>query len=153
MIEWALSFTGFLGVFLISGAVTWDQLMALDFEGIARNMSQAPEWVHPLAILVYFAGVVMAQVGNAFACRSETNRGRSIGWLSNPFLLAGVAVEIVLFFGMVLYNSTSQHPLGILFWTGIASFALIIYILDWLPKQWARRRAQGRSMETAARET
>ena len=43
----------------------------------------------------------MAQIGNAFACRTERNRGRFLGWLSNPSLLRGIAIEVVILLGLV----------------------------------------------------
>jgi magnesium-transporting ATPase (P-type) len=42
---------------------------------IFSSISHADQ--HNLAITVYYAGVVMAQIGNAFASRTERNRGRS----------------------------------------------------------------------------
>jgi magnesium-transporting ATPase (P-type) len=59
---------------------------------------------------MFHAGVVMAQVGNAFATRSEINRSRSLGWWSNRFLLVGVGVEIGLII-LLIYLS----PLAYIF--------------------------------------
>jgi Ca2+-transporting ATPase len=138
LIEALLSFAAFFAVYLASGSLSLERLLSLDLPLIVKDMENAPVWVHPLAVLVYFLGVLMAQAGNVFACRSESHRGRQLGWLSNSFLIAGVAIEIVLFLVLALYNSSSQHPLGIPFWIGLGLFAPILYGLDWLRKQWVR---------------
>jgi len=144
MIEAALSFAGFFAVYIVAGAITLEQLFSFDILEILKEMGNAPSWVHPLAVMVYFSGVLMAQVGNAFACRSESHRGRYLGWLSNPFLWVGVAIEVILFLVIVLFNVLSQHSLGILFWIGLALFAPILYGLDWLRKLWLQKRTSNR---------
>jgi magnesium-transporting ATPase (P-type) len=99
---------------------------------------------HDLAITVYYAGVVMAQIGNAFACRTERNRGRFLGWLSNPALLRGIAIELVILLGLVYIQ-----PLADLFghvaippalWIGLGFFPIIVYGLDWIRKWLVRWR-------------
>ena len=47
------------------------------------------------ATTMTFAGIVACQVGTAFACRTERESSRSVGWLSNRLLLAGIAFELV----------------------------------------------------------
>jgi magnesium-transporting ATPase (P-type) len=42
-----------------------------------------------------FAAIVLGQLGNAFACRSETRWVGRVGVRGNPLLLAAVAVEVV----------------------------------------------------------
>jgi len=144
LIEAVLSFTGFFAVYVVTGALSIDRLLSLDIEKILVDMLAAPSWVQSLAVLSYFSGVLIAQAGNAFACRSETLRGRQLGWLSNPLLLGGISLEIILFIVLALYNSRSQHPVGILFWIGIATYAPILYGLDWLRKQWVGKRSGSR---------
>ncbi len=109
---------------------------------IFSNLPHADQ--HNLAITVYYAGVVMAQVGNAFACRTERNRGRFLGWLSNPSLLRGIAIELVILLGLIYIR-----PLADLFghiavppalWIGLILFPLIIYSLDWIRKWLVRLR-------------
>jgi Ca2+-transporting ATPase len=99
---------------------------------------------HNLAITVYYAGVVMAQVGNAFACRTERNRGRFLGWLSNPTLLRGIFIELVILLGLIyvkplagLFGHIAMPPV---FWIGLIFFPLIIYSLDWIRKMLLRLR-------------
>jgi len=42
-----------------------------------------------LATTVFHAGVVAAQIGNAFACRTEKEYVRRLGWFGNRFLVWG----------------------------------------------------------------
>jgi hypothetical protein len=144
LIEAVLSFAGFFAVYIATGSLSVDRILSLDIEKILADMWAAPSWVHPIAVLFYFSCVVIAQAGNAFACRSENLRGRHLGWLSNPFLLSGVSIEIILFIALALYNSRSQHPVGILFWVGVATYAPILYSLDWLRKRWVSKRSWSR---------
>jgi magnesium-transporting ATPase (P-type) len=90
----------------------------------------------------------MAQVGNAYACRSEKEKGHRLGWLSNPFLLLGIVAEILIIIVLVYFQplaSLFQHvPLPPIFWAGLALYALIIYSLDRLRKEvvWRLERAR-----------
>ncbi|MGC3976454.1 MAG: cation-translocating P-type ATPase C-terminal domain-containing protein [Nitrospira sp.] len=57
------------------------------------------DWNSPLykeATTVTFAGIVAAQVANVFACRSDRLPAFQLGWVSNPLLLLGVAVELAI---------------------------------------------------------
>lgn len=90
----------------------------------------------------------MAQVGNAYACRSEKEKGHRLGWLSNPFLLLGIAAEILIIIVLIYFPPLArlfQHvPLPPIFWAGLALYALIIYSLDRLRKEvvWRLERAR-----------
>ena len=56
-------------------------------------------WTDPLyrqATTVTLAAIVVAQVANVFACRSERLSVFRLGFLSNPFILWGIAVELAL---------------------------------------------------------
>ncbi|MDP3092039.1 MAG: cation-transporting P-type ATPase [Nitrospira sp.] len=57
------------------------------------------DWSSPLykeATTVTFAGIVLAQVANVFACRSDRLSATRSGWFSNPLILWGIAVELTL---------------------------------------------------------
>jgi len=111
----------------------------LDLPGIANI---PPERANSLATTVYFAGVVMAQIGNAFACRTEKLRGRTLGWLSNSSLTLGILLEVLIVFALVyvppLAGIFDHYPLPLLYWLGLMSYALILYSLDWMRKSFVR---------------
>ncbi len=94
--------------------------------------------VHGLATTIFFAGVVMAQVGNAFACRTERARGGKLAWLGNRALVFGVAVEIVIALSLIylpgLQTVFGVVPLPPAAWLGLILFAPAVYALDWIRK-------------------
>ena len=68
------------------------------------------DWNSPLykeATTVTFAGIVIAQIANVFACRSDRISLFRLGWFSNPVIFAGVAVEVTLL--LVLTYSPLGH--------------------------------------------
>jgi Ca2+-transporting ATPase len=89
-------------------------------------------------VTVFYAGVVMAQIGNAFACRTERSRGRTLGWLSNPSLLLGIAVEMIILLGLVYFKPLAglfeHYPIPITLWLGLFFYPVGVYALDWLRK-------------------
>ena len=147
-IETILAFSGFFLVYALSGSSAWP----IDFQALVPalgSLEASPTLL--LAVTVYHAGVVLAQAGNAFASRSEANRGRSLGWLSNRFLIVGVGAEIGLIIILIYFRSLAdifQHaPLPPVFWLWLGFYPLILYSLEWIRKRWVRRMRQKR--ETA----
>jgi sodium/potassium-transporting ATPase subunit alpha len=71
-------------------------------------------WTDPLyrqATTVTFAAIVMAQVANVFACRSERVSAFRLGFFSNPFILGGIAVELALLL-LLVYTPLGHLILG-----------------------------------------
>jgi Ca2+-transporting ATPase len=138
LIEAGLCFLAFYFIDNWLNLPTFQSLHALIFSTISHTSQ------HNLAISVYYAGVVMAQVGNAFACRTDRNRGRFLGWLSNPSLLRGIAVELVILLGLIyiqpLANLFGHIAIPPILWIGLILFPLIIYSLDWIRKMFVRWR-------------
>jgi Ca2+-transporting ATPase len=143
LIEAALCFLSF---YFINNWLDIPALQSLH-AAIFSNIPHASQY--DLAITVYYAGVVMAQVGNAFACRTERNRGRSLGWFSNPALLRGIAIELAILLGLIylppladLFEHIAIPPV---IWAGLITFPVIIYSLDWIRKwivRWRERFVQ-----------
>jgi hypothetical protein len=92
---------------------------------------------------VFHAGVVMAQIGNALTSRTEKGRVHHLGWFSNRFLLAGLAVQVALFMLLVYVEplaSLFEHlPIPPAYWLGLSLFAPALYALGWVGKSLARR--------------
>jgi magnesium-transporting ATPase (P-type) len=148
LIEAALCFAGFFGVYALAGYTDWLHLPRVDLLPYAQRLAAPSGTVYILATTVFHAGVVMAQVGNAFACRTEQARGRQLGWLRNRFLLAGVAGEIALILLLIYVPPLAarfEHlPLPLAAWGGLAFFPFVLYGLDWLRKGLVRHQAQAR---------
>ncbi|NOU10727.1 MAG: cation-transporting P-type ATPase [Nitrospira sp.] len=80
------------------------------------------DWSDPLykqATAATFAAIVIAQVANVFACRSDRVSLARLGWFTNPLLLWGIAIELVVLV-LILYTpwgnaifGTSPLPLWI----------------------------------------
>src|SRR6185503_3347756 len=88
-IETALCYMGFFLVYAASGYVDGFNLPGLGIvpAAILAQLNAPAGQVYLLATTVFHVGVVMAQVGNAFTCRTETESVHRLGWLSNRFLL------------------------------------------------------------------
>jgi sodium/potassium-transporting ATPase subunit alpha len=72
------------------------------------------DWADPLytqATAVTFAAIVLAQVANVFACRSERVSIFRLGFLSNRFVLWGIAVELILLL-VLIYTPFGNWILG-----------------------------------------
>jgi magnesium-transporting ATPase (P-type) len=152
-IEAALCYTGFFAVYILSGNAGLLELPNLTWIPIidSLRLSIAPGMVYPVAITVFHAGVVMSQVGNAFACRSPRTRSTHLGWLSNRFLLLGVAIEIAgilaLIYVPVLAHAFNHVQLPARYWLGLGLFGPVLYSLEWIRKaigrRWDRARVDG----------
>ncbi|MEW6544701.1 MAG: cation-transporting P-type ATPase [Nitrospirota bacterium] len=71
-------------------------------------------WTDPLyrqATTVTLAAIVIAQVANVFACRSERGSVFGLGLLSNPFILWGIAVELALL-ALIVYTPIGNAIFG-----------------------------------------
>jgi sodium/potassium-transporting ATPase subunit alpha len=72
------------------------------------------DWSSPLlrsATTVTFAGIVLAQVANVFACRSARFSIFTIGWLTNPLIYWGIAIELTLLL-MISYTPVGNNVFG-----------------------------------------
>ncbi len=97
------------------------------------------------ATTMVFFGMVMCQVGVAFAARTERASLKSIGVFSNPLLLWGIAFELLLAFAIVylppLQDLMSTASLRVEDLAFAAPFPLIVWGADELRRLVARRRA------------
>ncbi len=142
LLEAVLCFAAF---FFISNALDLALLQPLHDQVFSRIPHELQD---QLASTVFYAGVVMAQVGNAFACRTERNRGRYLGWLSNPTLLRGIAIDLVILLGLIYVKPLAELfgnvPIPPIVWLGLAVFPVFIYGMDWLFKMLVRARERFR---------
>lgn len=150
LIEASLIRRAFLWLGLIEATLCYLGFFFVLYGGTIPGLSQLYQslfprlyslsWIelYPTAITVFYAGVVMAQVGNAFACRTERHRGRTLGWLSNPQLLLGIAIEILILLALVYFLPLSRlfdhRPIPALLWLGLVLYPLVLYGLEWIRK-------------------
>jgi magnesium-transporting ATPase (P-type) len=131
---------GFLSIFILAGHVHRIGLPFLaplaNLVDFRLNLSFEQTWF--LAATIYHAGVVMSQVGNALACRSDHMRSSSLGWLSNKYLLIGILMELVGIASIIyipFLNKIFNHtPLSGWMWIGLGLNTVVLYSVEWLRK-------------------
>jgi magnesium-transporting ATPase (P-type) len=111
--------------------------------------------VYVMATTIFHMGVIAAQIGNAFACRTEKTsiffeHGLKAGlrWLtSNRFLLVGVAAEIILI-NILVYSPLDSvfelKAISPLWWFFIIWYAPVLFLLEEGRKFIVRRRDRRR---------
>ncbi|MGB6059729.1 MAG: cation-transporting P-type ATPase [Microthrixaceae bacterium] len=91
-----------------------------------------------------FMAVVAGQAANAFASRSSTRSPRSLGWLSNPLLITGVAVGLTVSLLVILVPPIARqfdHRMPSLEgWIVVATSPMLLLSVDALAKRRLRRR-------------
>ncbi|HEX6470264.1 MAG TPA: cation-transporting P-type ATPase [Streptosporangiaceae bacterium] len=97
------------------------------------------------ATTMTFLGMVAGQIGTAFAARTERASLRSVGVLSNPLLLWGIAFELALA-ALLIYAPPVQTVLGTAALTPdmlalVVPFPFIVWGADELRRLLLRRRA------------
>jgi sodium/potassium-transporting ATPase subunit alpha len=98
LIEAAVAMGGFF-LYLFANGWTWGTHL---------------DWSSPLyrqATTVTFAGIVLAQVANVFACRSERLSVFKLGWFSNPLMAWGIAIELTIL-ALITYTPTGNEIFG-----------------------------------------
>jgi Ca2+-transporting ATPase len=131
---WAVA--GFLYV-LLSHGWTW---------GDATWMSpSSPHFVfYREAITMTQAAIVMCQVGNGFACRTERQSVFSIGIFSNMWLvyseIVGILIMAAISYVPFMQSIFKTGPLTALDWAVLAVAAVSVFLAEEARKWFARRR-------------
>jgi magnesium-transporting ATPase (P-type) len=134
MIETVLCYIGFFAIYVIFNKQVQ---ISLPFIGVVLDpgrFQNVPDYAYILATTVFQSGVVLAQIGCAFACRTEIGKVRRMGWFSNHFLLWGIVFDIGFLMAMIYIPpvaSLFDHlPLPWITWPFLLAFAPILYILE-----------------------
>ncbi|MCS6907351.1 MAG: cation-transporting P-type ATPase [Anaerolineales bacterium] len=138
MIETALCYLGFFYIYARAYNIRLDELLAAG-RALPELLHTVPPHVHVLAVTMFHAGVVMAQVGNVLACRSERLRVSEVGWFSNPLIWLGILGEIALILTLIyvppLAEMFDHQPLPLEYWFPLALFGPLLYGFDRVRKQ------------------
>jgi magnesium-transporting ATPase (P-type) len=128
---------GFLATYLFSG------------NSLALNLSFLNNypWPHLFTIsgdlnavarTVFLTGVVIAQIGNAFACRTSKAHITQMGWGSNRTLLLGVLLSLVIIAGLLYVPQLSRgfdnQVFPSLLWPLLVLYAPVLYTIEWFRK-------------------
>ncbi len=98
IIEAAVAMTGFF-LYLYSQGWTW---------GTPVDWSST---LYKEATTVTFAAIVLAQVANVFACRSDHLSVFRLGWRTNPLIVWGILTEITIL-GLITYTPIGNDIFG-----------------------------------------
>lgn len=147
-IEAILSYSGFFITYVLLGRIHLPWIEELNLlENMPHLIAISPDQIDILAVTVYHAGVVTAQIGNAFACRTEINRGRDLGWLSNRFLLFGIFFEVGLILLLIYFPPLAgafyHYSLPPVFWVWLLGYAPVLYSLEWVRKRLLQKSNTG----------
>jgi P-type Ca2+ transporter type 2C len=150
LIEVILCYTGFFFVLFVSGNLGAFLPIASSLRIPAILFTPMSLYgAYAIANTVYHAGVVTSQIGNAFACRTETAHNTAMGWFSNKFLWMGIGAELLIIILLIyvpfLAGIFNHVQIPLYYWPGLLMYALIIYGLEWLRKAFVRRWFQKRN--------
>jgi P-type Ca2+ transporter type 2C len=102
--------------------------------------------VYIMATTMCLAGIVTAQVGNVFCCRTDRASIFKVGFFSNKLVLAGIVSEITLIFIFVntpfFQKVFGLAPLGLKDWLFLFTFSPIILLMEEVRKRFIRRKQQ-----------
>ncbi len=135
-IETVLCYLGFFALYRYFG---YTDLASLPHGGV----------YYVMATTVFHLGVVAAQIGNAFTCRTEKDRVVQQGIFSNVFLLIGIAVELIMIGLLInfppLAEAFQHSPPPLVFWLIVVIYPPVLYYLDRIRKSIARRKDRKRT--------
>jgi Ca2+-transporting ATPase len=105
--------------------------------------------VYILATTMCLAGIVTAQIGNVFCCRTDRESIFKVGLFSNKLVLWGIISEIALIF-IFVYTPFFQKifglaPIGLKDWVLLFTFGPVILLLEEGRKFLLRRQPRGKA--------
>lgn len=96
------------------------------------------------ATTMTLAGIVAAQVGNVFACRTDRESVFRAGLTARRFVLGGVVVEIALLVALILVPPLRRvfglAPVSFAEWWILLLFPAVVLGLEEARKAWLRAR-------------
>jgi Ca2+-transporting ATPase len=138
VLETVLCYAAFFFVYWQAGYTDFLNLPRVDYLPYDARMAIPSGVVYVLATTAFHTGVVMAQIGNAFASRALRARTRQMGLFSNPELLLAILIELIIILTLIYvppFNVIFEHaPLPPAYLLGLALFAPIVFGADWIRK-------------------
>lgn len=141
----AYGFLGLVEAALAMGAFFWTYWLA----GWRPGLRMAAEGdLYRRATTMTLAGIVAAQAGNVFACRTDRASVFRVGLFGNRLVLLGLAAETALLVVLIavppLREVFGLAPLGRAEWAPLLAFPAIVLLLEEGRKAVARRWASPR---------
>jgi magnesium-transporting ATPase (P-type) len=108
--------------------------------GVASSL---PATIAAEASTVTFVGIVVMQIANAFACRTERQSAFSVGFACNRLPLAGIVFDVLLTVAIV-YTPIGQLMFGTagvpVWWWLVCAAAIVPAFLAEEARKWLVRR-------------
>lgn len=146
LLNFSIFFRGYILLGLISAVIVLSGYFWVLYSG-GWHWGQVLSIKDPLcreAATMSFLGIVIMQVANVFACRTEVASIFSIGMLTNKILNAGVAFELILTAALIyvpfLQNVFDTYPVPYTYWLFYIAFVPILIGAEELRKFIVRRR-------------
>ena len=134
------AFIGLFGFFFKYHQSGWR--LGMDLRLFGTDSPASVEYL--TATTMTLTGIVMAQVGNGFACRTHRESVLRIGFFSNRLLLWGIVFELGLQAAIVyvpfLNRALQTAPLKATDWLVLAAFAPTLFVADEIRKALLRMR-------------
>jgi magnesium-transporting ATPase (P-type) len=100
--------------------------------------------LHLKAITMVFLGIVVMQVANVFACRSDRHSASKLGFFSNKLIWVGIIFELILASAIIyapfLQDIFQTTGVGWADWGILFIFAVLIFLAEELRKRLCCRR-------------
>jgi magnesium-transporting ATPase (P-type) len=150
LIDATVLFRGYVFLGLLSTAAVLAGYFFVLFRGgwqwgmpLEPNETTFANPLHLKATTMVFAGIVVMQIANLFACQSERQSTFRVGFFSNRLIVVGIIFELLFIAALVyvpflqrIFNTTalSAGEWGLLF-----AFMVVIFFLEELRKVFVRR--------------
>ena len=145
-IETIVCYLGFYSVAAQLGYGDWSTLFPVSLLPAEVRAGFADGVAYATATTVFHMGVVAAQIGSAMACRTEVDKVHQQGFVSNKYLLMGIAAMVAIIALLIyvppLAEAFGHRPPPSEYWLMFVIFPPLVYVLDWMRKVVARRREQ-----------
>jgi len=148
-IEAVVALIGYFFVYFKSG-LSLPDIVALG----ADPKAYISDPLYRQATTMSLAAIVMTQIGNGFACRTNIESVFKAGILKNRLLLWGILTEVLLLIGFIYTPFLSfvfgLHPIGWQYWILLISFIPSVLIADEIRKLIIRNVISSRSRKNLA---
>jgi magnesium-transporting ATPase (P-type) len=111
---------------------------------------QNPQHLH--AITMVFAGIVIMQIANIFACRSETKSAFRIGFFNNKLIVAGIIFELIFTICLIylpffqrIFNTSALSATD---WILLILLMLFVFFAEEGRKWFNRKRLQRKAQQS-----
>jgi potassium/sodium efflux P-type ATPase len=123
--------------------------LGLDLRSFGTDKPASVQYL--AATTMTLTGIVMAQVGNGFACRTQRESVFRVGFFTNRLLLAAILLELglqaVIVYAPFLHDALKTRPISAKDWAILMAFIPTLFIADEIRKLIVRTRYRKKGEE------